>query len=164
MDIRELPKILLKEFGKNIVRKQARDIYANKGECWEAQLCEGVGLMVYDNIPGRDQYLKMWRERDSGTEDGVLHRPAFAELYVGPEHLCYDPEKGNIYRDKITVGWPSQRTDLASEPYISLWCKIIIRAQELISGGSFEFPTYYVSAESPDGLRIPIDYKFSWSE
>ena len=156
MDIRELPKILIKEFCVDAEQKSTRDIQKNRSEIWQGSLAEGIGVTVFDNLAVKGKYLKIWREKDCGRQDGIMRRPSFFEMYVGPEFLYHHQEKGNIYRDKVFMSWPLNRTNLKDETCITIICRMIMRAQELIESGAFEFPTFAVSSEYPDGVRIPI--------
>ena len=165
MDARELPRILLKEFGKNLVLKHVRDTKVGRGEFLEASLCDSLGATVFDCLPTQAKYLKIWLEKECGKDrDDELHRPAFAEIVVMGEFLYRKEELGNVYRDKIIVKFPLQSRNLKDDGlFLSLVCKIIVRAQELIANNAFEFPTYYLPEEGPNPVRIPINFNFSWS-
>ena len=156
MDIRELPKILLKEFCSGVRQISVRDIQQNVGEVWEGQLIEGVGVFIYEDPLTKAKYLKVYRQKDCGMQNGKMCRPAFFEIRTLPKYVGHDALKGNIYQDTITIGWPIHATNLREEPYISIICKIIVRAQDLIHADAFEFPTYYISSQTPDGVRNPI--------
>lgn len=165
MDARELPRILLKEFGKDLVQKYLRNIEAAQGELWEASLGDGIGVTVFDILPTQAKYFKIWLEKECCKDrDGDMQRPTFAEIVVIGEFLYHKEEFGNVYRDKVIVKFPLRERDLQKDQFVSLVCRIIIRAQELIANNAFEFPTYYLPEERPNPVRVPIDFKFSWSD
>jgi|SRR3989344_3012459 len=165
MDAREIPRILLKEFGKNLVQKYKRDIEAGRGEFWEASLGDGIGATVFDYLPTQAKYLNIWLQKECGKDrDGELHRPTFVAVVVVGEFLYHREGLGNVYRDKVMAEFPLRSRNLKDDGFfVSLACKIIIRAQELVASNAFEFPTYYLPEEGPNPVRIPIDFSFSWS-
>ena len=164
MDARELPRILLREFGKDLVQKHARDIALAQGEFWEASLGDGIGATVFDILPTQAKYFKIWLEKECCKDrDGNMQRPTFAEIAVVGEFLHHEEKLGNIYRDKVIIKFPLRDRDLQKDWFVSLVCRIIIRAQELIASKAFEFPTYYLPEERPNPVRVPIDFNFTWS-
>lgn len=155
MSIRELPQMLLQEFCPDAKQTSVRDTQQNKGEAWEGSLAEGAGIAIYEDLCDRKIYLKVWRQKDSGIQNDRMHRPALFEICILPDCVGHNVTKDNIYQDLIVIRWPTFATNLREEPCISIVCKMVARAQELIQTGVVYFPTYCVSSETTDGVKNP---------
>jgi len=157
MDIRELPRILLNEFGRNIVRTQERNESENRSEIFVAE-SSGKAILVamHTYLPDHATLLKVFHSR-SDFESGCS---PYLQIYAGAQHLRFDEGKGNFYQDQVFVDWLEHRASVSGNKALQqkttyLACRIVMKTIEHMNSGSFELPRYWLSSEYPDAERIP---------